>query len=284
MASAKPQTVGSEPIHSFERPPLIESVLGVQFKRLPKLTNPWLSIFWESLRAQWPNVEEAPPIEPQYEKFGDQRSWATLGAVNLQFVQSPASRLRITNADRSRMIQVQNGRFHYNWLKTDTQSYPRYSVVRSEFDGLFLKFKEFLAKNSLGSLEADQWEVTYVDHIPMGTVWNSPHDWLELFPATAEAVEIGGNISLDSVLARISYEVKPQLGRLHVQVNHGMTQAAKDASKTEIMRVDITARGPMQQDVDLSKGLDIGRRAIVETFFKLTSAKAHQYWGYKDAG
>lgn len=283
MASGKSQIVDSGPIHSFENPPLIESVLGFQFKRLPKLANPWLSIFWESIRAQWPNVEEAPPIESQYEKFGDQRSWATLGSINLRLIQEPATRLRITNSDRSRMIQVQNGRFHYNWLKVGTQSYPRYSGVRSEFDGLLLKFKEFLSKNSVGSVEPDQWEVTYIDHFPKGTVWNSPRDWSKLFPAVPIAADIGDELSLDSLLARISYEIKPQLGRLHLQINHGLSQAAKDSSKNEILRMDLTARGSIQQDVDLSKGLDIGRRAIIGAFFNATSPEAHKYWGYKHA-
>src|SRR3989338_374220 len=108
MHSKHLQILDSKSIHSFDHPPLIESVLGVQFKQLPKLTNPTLAIFWSTLRHEWPNVSEVSPIELQYERFGDERSWSPLSSSNLLLTQDPATRLRITNPQLNRMIQVQN--------------------------------------------------------------------------------------------------------------------------------------------------------------------------------
>ena len=48
---------------SFERPPVVETVLGVQFKRLPGLTNAHLASFWRELGSDWPEIDFVPALE-----------------------------------------------------------------------------------------------------------------------------------------------------------------------------------------------------------------------------
>ena len=50
--------------------------------------------------------------------------------VQLQFTQDPAFRIQIRNADLNRMIQVQNSRLHFNWMKGEGGRYPHYDAVR----------------------------------------------------------------------------------------------------------------------------------------------------------
>ena len=59
-----------------------------------------------------------------------------------------------------------------------------------KFDALFEKFRTFVREMRLGDLRLNQWEVTYVNHLPKGTVWNSPADWQGRGPRprTAQAV------------------------------------------------------------------------------------------------
>lgn len=274
----------ADPIHTFERPPLVETVLGVQFKRLPKLTTPYLSLFWESLGPEWVNVEEVPALEPQYERFAEEKSWTLANTVNIRVSQVPEVLLRISNSQRTRMIQVQNGRLHYNWLGAGgTQDYPHYSVVRPEFEEILSKFRQFLEKKSLGTMDHDQWEVTYIDHIPKGTVWNGPSDWAKLFPSLPLASSVASDITIDTILMRLSFEIAPQKGRLHIQFQHGAIQNPKDPARKELLRMDLTARGPTDGSTNVLAGLNLGRNSIVRAFFNLTSPEAHTYWGYKDA-
>lgn len=44
---------------SFERPPVIETMLGVQFQPLPALRSAHLGAFWKTLGEEWPVVLDA---------------------------------------------------------------------------------------------------------------------------------------------------------------------------------------------------------------------------------
>jgi hypothetical protein len=54
----------------FERPPVIETILGVHFEPIRGLTAVYLGLFWRSLqRDRWPAVRELTPIPPQIEQY-----------------------------------------------------------------------------------------------------------------------------------------------------------------------------------------------------------------------
>jgi hypothetical protein len=76
------------------------------------------------------------------------------------------------------------------------------------------------------------------------------------------------------------YEIPPQLGRLHVQAQHGRL-ATPDVQ--EVLTLTLTARGPAgsggKQSLDLDAGLNRGHAAVVQAFKALTSKGAHEYWG-----
>ncbi len=268
------------PIHSFKAPPVTETVLGVQFKVLPKLTNSLLAVFWDSLGPGWENTEDAPPVELQFEKFSAEQEWAQLGSVNLKLSPVWKNRLKITNTKQDRMVQIQNGRFHYNWLKRDGD-YPRYGTVRSEFDALFKSFTKFIETRSLGKIEPDQWEVTYVNQIPKGTVWNIPGDWAKLFRFARTESLSNDDLLPETFSARLGFEIKPKKGRLHAQIQHGFIE--QPGGKKELIRVELTARGPVPAGGNFGDGLNLGRKTIVETFYRMTSKDAHALWGNNDA-
>ncbi len=75
------------------------------------------------------------------------------------------------------MVQNQNGRLHFNWLGEVGGPYPHYETVRSQFGRVLDQFIGFIAQEQAGDFRPNQWEVTYLNHIPQGTVWNNPIDW-----------------------------------------------------------------------------------------------------------
>ena len=75
------------------------------------------------------------------------------------------------------MIQIQNGRLHFNWLGTEAGTYPRYETVRDGFAMAFQAFQKFVGQEKVGELRPNQWEITYVNHLSRGSVWNAPSDW-----------------------------------------------------------------------------------------------------------
>jgi len=67
--------MAEEIIYKFERPPVNETVLGVQFDPLPRLSSAHLGAFWASLGTDWPVVNDAPELEQQFERFGKGEQW-----------------------------------------------------------------------------------------------------------------------------------------------------------------------------------------------------------------
>lgn len=283
-------TMTAEALPEFERPPVVETVLGVQFEPLPGFRNAHLGVFWSFLNSEdvrrtlgrgWPHSIDAPRLEPQHERFGGEKPWRRLG-FKLKVSQDPSVRIQIQNADRNRMIQLQNGRLHYNWLGHEGEGYPRYLEIRPEFDKVLKQFEHFLNDHKMGKLQPNQWEVTYVNHIPRGTVWEEPRDWQNVFRQLPSMIDCPGSVDLESCAGEWHFEIKPQRGRLHILLGHGQSSVE---SGEDLLRLTLTARGPIGgaegNGLNLDQGLDLGRRIIVTTFKAVTSESAHEYWGLK---
>ena len=180
------------------------------------------------------------------------------------------------------MIQVQNRRLHYNWVRQGGAEYPRYEEnIRPEFDDMWKRFVAFLLDRGLDAPVPNQWEVTYVNHFPRNTVWSAPSDWSRPFRGSlAPLADMNGTI-LASVRAYWRYEIQPQRGRLHVEVTHGFV--GNEPPKNETLIVKLTARGPVNKERDadsaINEGLNLGHDTIVQGFRDMTSDEAHKYWG-----
>ena len=270
----------------FERPPVVEAVLGVQFKPISGLTNAHLGLIWQKLKPDWPHVGDAPALEPQFEEFGPEQSWRPEG-IHLRVSQEVSARLQITNSNEDRMIQLQNGRFLLNWRDSEGGSYPTYNILRPEFDTVFTEFCRILRDElKVGDPQLNQWELTYVNHIPKDTVWNDPLDWAKLFPALPGPYAVSDELRLESVKGEWNYEIEPQKGRLHVQIKHGMHTNPTDNQRKEVLVLVLTTRGPFPNENDeqpsLGSGLDLGHAALVRAFKQMTSEYSHKYWGLQN--
>lgn len=269
---------------NYENPPVVETILGVQFDPLPKLRNAHLGAFWKSLDVQeWCGpIQDVPTLDPVSEIFGEQGQWGGLG-LNFRLTQDPASRLQIKNASLDRMIQIQNGRIHFNWLSREGSSYVGYPEIRAGFQSAIEQFGLFLQQEGLGVLRPNQWEVTYLNHIAKGTVWNVVEDWrfcrligsIPTFQDLIEAESYGGDWH---------FVIPNQRGRLHI--NWQLAQKAMP-SPQEIVVLNLTARGPLKPEEtgvnDILAGVDLGRQTIVQSFVKIMSDEANAYWGIDHA-
>ena len=184
----------------------------------------------------------------------------------------------IRNPDRSRAQQLQNGRFHYNWARTGEGHYPRYGDFRPEFEQCFDRFCRFVSSESLGEVRPNQWELTYINVIDKGTVWEEPADWRDLFASTIQLPSELHDCGLESFQGEWHYRLQHVLGRLHVQLRH----ARHSETQSEALILTLTARGPAGDggtaQASLFEGLDRGHEAIVRSFVNLTAQHAHQHW------
>ena len=256
--------------------------MSLQFEPLRTLGNAYLGAFWASLGPDWPDVSDAVVLPQESERFGDDQVWEPLGSLKLKLIQDKHPiRIQARNQAGDRMIQIQNGRLLYNWIKGPSGEYPRYKRLKADFAEIAGGFRRFLSDKNLGDLIANQWEVTYVNHLPKGTVWETPSDWPALFTPIAQLRPDFGFIELESFSGERHYRIPDQRGRLHVQLQHARVG---DAPKLEeVIILKLTARGPISAADAMSSeafdaGLDLGHDVIVRSFQRLTSEAARQYW------
>jgi len=280
------RTASHNSLPDYDRPPVVETVLGVQFERLTAFHNAHLGAYWKSLDNDvWTRVADAPLLASQFERFTETAQWSR--GVQLQLTQDPACRLQISNASGDRMIQVQNGRLHFNWVGTGGGGYPRYASVRKGFVEVLDLFEKHIVDEKLGDFRPNQWEVTYVNHIAKGTVWNTPRDW-NFFSPLASLPRFEGVVDGESFQGEWHFVIPERRGRLHVQWQHGVKASP---GLQEMIVLTLTARGPLGDEVvggaandrqKVLEGLDSGRETIVRFFRHAMSRSANEYWGLND--
>lgn len=255
----------------WKRPPVIEVVLGVQFAPIPGLSNGHLGLFWHTMRNEYPRADDAPPVPLALEIFGDGPDFGVPG-IGI----GPASgdsRLRLRSSDGSRMVQVQNGWLLANWMKRPDSAYPGYTGVLEQFSNAHAKLAEFLSSEGLPAISPDMWEVTYIDHIPRGSVWQNWSDIPGVVPGLLGncSSQSGG---FQSIGGNWGFGLGENRGRLQISLQTARTVADPPA---DILVVRSSARGPIIDD-SVVDSLNHGRGAVVDTFMDLVSDSAKTYW------
>ncbi len=253
----------------------METVLGVQFAPLKGLRPAHFGLFWKSLPGEWPGLIDAPAIEPQFEEFTETTAWKPSG-IQLKLAKVPDLRLQIKNTTEDRMIQVQNDRFHYNWLlRPSGGTYPRYDdTIRPEFFRVFHEFEKFLEGEGFGAVSVNQWEITYVNHLPRGSVWKSSQEWPEVLPGLLGRIDPATSLCFEACEGEWHFQIPEQRGRLHLAVQRGRENRPDG---DDLLILKLTARGPVLGS-SLESGLDCGHQAIIDGFLAVTSEAAKAYW------
>jgi hypothetical protein len=262
----------------FEEPPVVETVLSVQFEPLTEMRTAHLGLLWERFRTNFPKTEERPTLAQIFEQFPEAPR-ARLGLELQTYETPPVPRLFFITTKGNEMIQVQPDRFIKNWRKEgEGETYPRYEHIKASFQRDFAVLQEFVTANHLGTPHINQCEVTYVNHILSGhgwdnfgdvdrvfSSWKSPPDQI---PGSAEDLRAHARFVIPAV------DGTP-VGRLHVEI-----QPAFRASDNKAMYVfHLTARGQVGESFDF---FDLGRRWIVKSFAALTTSRMHAIWKRKE--
>jgi uncharacterized protein (TIGR04255 family) len=269
-------TAGQDDLPVFDNPPVIETVLGVQFAPIPGFTSGHYGWYWKNvLDDSWVRALEAPPLTDQFETFGELSGWR-LPLIQLSAGGMPG-RLQFINAQDDRVIQIQNTRFIYNWRKRES-SYPSFRKTYPEFTDKLGGFRGFLQTAELCDIAPNQWEVSYFNHVPKGELWETPDDWSNVFPSLFPTPRRSDLVRFESLSAEWHSEIPPERGRLHIAVQHGRPPEGTP----DVLSLHLTARGlvrPDDRDWGLDSGLELGHRVLARMFASLASEAALKHWG-----
>ncbi|WP_163098570.1 TIGR04255 family protein [Acidithiobacillus ferrianus] len=266
----------------FGTPPLIETVIGVQFDPLPNLDIPRIGLLWQRFRERLPAVQNMPPLEPVIERAGVRKvsGWPALRFGG----QAPLPRCWFLNLAGNELLQIQQDRFIWNWRKVaENDSYPRYEkCIRQNFIEHLGEFLNFLLQENVGDFRPNQCEIIYVNHIISGPEqgWETHKDAGKVFQCWNSAYVDSTVPEIESIQMAVSHIINSAknefLGRLHVTIE----PAFRNEDDKPIFVMTLTARGkPLNPDISgVMEMLDIGRKLVVETFTAMTTKGMHEVW------
>jgi uncharacterized protein (TIGR04255 family) len=250
----------------YDRPPVIEVVYGVTFTPLKAWKLPHTGLFWQQIIDEFPRCEQAAPIPGP--EFVDSSTGL------------PIPRVWLINTADDRLVQLQPGRFLFNWRRRDDAGrYPRYKTLSERFFGLFREFQSFVVKTGLGEIEISGYELTYINHV------FEQEDWE--FPASV------GRVIDHLSWKRERYQFLPQPSAINWQAGFEFPEGpgtlsvklspARHAKEgKDLLVLELSARGlPAEAPSNRIKGwFSHAHRWIVRGFEDLTSEEAQKaLWG-----
>lgn len=250
---------------NFKKPPVVEVACGVFFAR----TNPskllksaHIGLFWQLIREQFPNLEEAPLLPAIIEPKSAQEATQ----FNFEITPIPQPRYVLSTKEGNTILQIQSDRFILNWRRIQPNDvYPRYKKVFAEFNSLFLKFQAFLKENDFGTLIYRQFDLVYVNLI-------GSDNGLDKLGFGGLFVDHIRNESSKRFLEPplsynwlTTYVLPKNWGRLHVNAMAGWFTAPMNRNA---VRLEITARGIPDQITEEARleWFKIAHNSIVKGF------------------
>jgi uncharacterized protein (TIGR04255 family) len=259
----------SRPTPKFDNPPVIETVLGVEFDPLTKWDIPHFGLFWQNIREEYQQHSVVPPLASQIEKFG---AWPKNEAF-ISFLEKPEVRCWYFNDAGTWLMQVQNDRFLHNWRKRN-EAYPHYEEAQRRFLISWNHFCQFLESEGIEKPLVRQCEVTYINHIELNED-SALSELSEMFPAWAGNSSSEYLSQPEAVVLNTIYRLPDDKGRLRIV----MQPVIRHADLKRIIQLELTARVFTSSDNDeISSSLDCGHEWVVNSFADFTSPGMHEIW------
>lgn len=196
-----------------------------------------MGLLWQRFRESFPELEIHPALDPRFERPNP----APGEGLTVKFETVPTPRAWFIGTNKAHLIQVQQDRFVFNWRKVPGEDYPRYEHVRASFQKNFGILKQFLLDEQLGEPSLNQWELTYVNHIPAGDGWHRHGELGSVVPLLVGSMQGEYLPEPEDIALRVRYAIPDKHGavaRLHVVADPGFDSSGKPG-----IVLTLTARG-----------------------------------------
>lgn len=265
----------------FKNPPLIERAISVAFEPLQDFSLGDFGLFWSRIKDEFPVSESMPLVRQEIEDLT-----GFPAAKNRIEIVPPETlpRAFFRNPELGELVQVQQDRFSFNWIKrNDEDRYPHSEQVFAKFGTLLESFEEFLANRKIGQVAPLQCELTNVNVIPLADVGDA-------FPDMATLVRMADLsndfecIELESQMSGSKFFILGENGAPIGRVHCAAQPTQKVGSDELALRIDITARGaPLSKDrVGIEKFLTAAGSAVNAVFLANITRAGRQFWGEQD--
>jgi len=261
----------------YETPPVVEVVFAVATASLP-MTLVDLARFGLENLEEFPERQEQPPMAMPTESL--QSEGQTIGPSLALLSGVPPGRLWFQSSDHTRLVQLQKDWLACNWQGASTDKpYPHYESIEGLFLETWDKWSKFVNDQGFGEVVAAQCELSYINHVAPGTVWQSHGEVDKVVRLAGRAEGFLPQPEDGQVMFRYRMsDGEKDVGRLYVQATPGL----RPADRSPVIQLNLTARGfPSSNDrVGLTNFFRLAHRWIVEGFASATTDVAQdQLWG-----
>ncbi len=258
---------------SYKTPPVSEVAIGVFFNSLPALKIiPHIGALWQKFRKDYPRAEHAIPIELK-------------GNIEIDDVTGlPLPRVWFIDDTESKLIQVQSNFFCFNWRRHQNENavYPHYDAIAKEFRSNLAIFQQFLSEMGFGNLEPTELELTYINHIPQGSGWETIDEVSKVVTDLCWNAAAPRFLPKPSNLAwHAAFSLPDRAGRLRIKLN----EAKRKVDAHPLIVLELSAKG-IGEDNSIESIWDwysIAHEWIVRGFTDLTTEEMQfSHWGRND--
>jgi uncharacterized protein (TIGR04255 family) len=260
---------------SFGAPPVVETVIGVEFPPLAGWGIPHIGLYWAEIREAFPSFEIQPALSSQIERFGADAKRRARFVLELGDPSRP--RCWFVNSESTRLLQLQDTRFILNWRKAvATAEYPRFDTLLDQFLEEWARFAAFLKRTGLPMPQP----MPYVDHLPQGDGWKTYADLPSVLPAWAGLPD-GDWQRPEAVAFNARYVLPENRGRLHIAAQ----PAIRNEDGREVVQLSFTARGAPNEagPESLKEWFDFAHGFAFRAFLAFTSGEMHRRWKRRDS-
>lgn len=260
----------------FANPPVVETVLGVEFSPLEKWGIPHYGLFWREIRSDYPRFEIKQPLRT----LGVPKGIAPPPqATVLELVDVPEVRCWFIDESETRLLQLQQDRLIINWRKrpgAQGSGYPRYDHNREIFEQEWARFNDFLKKEGLESPVLQLCEVSYVNHIERGDAWRSYADLHEVFPMLAPPNKDSFFSAPEAIALTSHYRMREGDGQVTIQVQPAIRH--EDMKQVVQLTLSVRRRLESSEASHLLDWFDTSHEWAAIAFREITSDRARDLW------
>jgi len=208
MTPGRTATVGTD---DYSAPPVVETVLGIEFSPLPDFGFVSVARTHELWAHEYPHIMEQTALPPS-------RPAAQGAGFELQFgVDAPAPRLWAIAEDQHELVQVQRDRLVLNWRRLDAfpSSYPGFDPLMATYEGLLSRFIGHLGDSLTLQPLVVEW--TYVNSIEPKqmaeadafTMWSDPKFGLNETPIQTRFHHTSEFAAADAAQGQVDVRAEP---------------------------------------------------------------------------
>jgi uncharacterized protein (TIGR04255 family) len=233
----------TESLPEFEKPPVNEVVFGMLTQPIRGFSLAHFGRFWERVSDSYPRCEEAPPLLPLIETFGDRPA-----TINVEIAEVPIPRVWLISTAGNEVIQLQRDRFHSNWRRVKPEDvYPRYSVVRETFVRTLSSFHDFLRQFGMDLPMPVQYELSYINHISISNKAALGEELRRILRDFSWESDARFLTEADQFTSSLAFLMPGGHGRLHVVTRLGQHRETSE----RVLSLELVARGlPAALDLD----------------------------------